>query len=158
MSAMAESCDFEGGARGWGMVTMMAGEPESCRQLWERIREAVKRFGSSCFQHCLDEFWRENPRIFQMDTAPAHLQPELQVLVQQMNESSADQPGGRRAQQTTPEVTAEIIEEVHRMSTPERDGHCVDEMWRILAVIDTLHQIPKMTESLSRESSRGVFP
>jgi hypothetical protein len=34
----------------------------------------------------VDEYGRESPRILQMETAPAQLQPELEVLVQQMNE------------------------------------------------------------------------
>jgi hypothetical protein len=46
-----------------------------------------------------------------VETARAQLQPDLQVLVQQRNESSDDQPGGGSAYQTTPEIMAEIGEE-----------------------------------------------
>jgi hypothetical protein len=63
-----------------------------------------------------------------METAPAPLQPELEVLVQQVNESSANQPGGGGAYQTTPDIPAEMTEEVHRMSRPEPDGHRLDAM------------------------------
>jgi hypothetical protein len=121
---------------------MTGGVQERHGKLLEWIREAIERFGPSRFQHALDEFLRENLRIFQM-TAPGQLQPELHVLVQQVNGSSADQPGGGSAQQTTPEIMAEITKKVHRMSTPERDGLRLGEMWRIRAVIDTLHQAPK---------------
>jgi thioesterase domain-containing protein len=38
---------------------------------------------------------------------------------------------------------AETTEELRRMSTPERDGYGLDAKWRILAVIDSLHRIPK---------------
>jgi hypothetical protein len=50
-----------------------------------------------------------------METAPAQLQPDLQFLVQQVNESSSDQPGGSSVNQTTPEILGEITEQVHRL-------------------------------------------
>jgi hypothetical protein len=112
------------------------------RQALEWIRKAVELSGTSGFQQAYDEFWQESQRIVQMETSPAQLQPDLQVLVQQLSESRADQPGGRSAYQTTPEIMAEITEELHRMSTPERDGHGLDAIWRIRAVIDSLHPIP----------------
>jgi hypothetical protein len=80
--------------------------------------------------------------FFQMETRSAQPPPDLQILVQQVNESSAEKPGGGSVNQTTPEFLAGITDEVHRMSTPERDGHRFDAMWRIRGVIDSLHRIP----------------
>jgi hypothetical protein len=39
------------------------------------------------------------------------------------------------------EIMAELAEEVHRVSTPGRDGHRLDVMWRIREVIDYLHRL-----------------
>jgi hypothetical protein len=136
---------------------MMGGKSENGRQALEWVREGVERFESSGFQHALDEFWRENLRVLRMETAPAQLQPELEVLVQQVIDGSADQPGGRSAYQTTPEILAEITEEVHRMSRPEPDGYRLDAMWRIRAVIDSLRQIPKSLNRYIEKDLEVIF-
>jgi hypothetical protein len=96
----AEIGDFDRAAN----VTMMGIESESGWQWLEWIRKGVAFFGTSGFQHPYDEFWQEDQRIFQMETAIGPPQPDLQVLVEQLDESSADQPGGGSAQQTTPEI------------------------------------------------------
>jgi hypothetical protein len=116
-------------------------------------REAVERFGPSCFQQALGVIWRENPGIFQVETARAQLQPDLQVLVQQLNESSVDQPGGSSAYQTTREIMAEIVEEWDRMRTPEPDEHPFDGMSRIRVVIDTL---PRISTSRNRHLEKDL--
>jgi hypothetical protein len=83
------------------------------------------------------EYGRESPRIFLMEIAPPQLQPELQVIVQKANESSAGQHGSGSAYQTTPAILAEVAEEMHWMTMPELDGHRPDAMRRIRAVIDS---------------------
>jgi hypothetical protein len=92
-----------------------------------------------------------------METAPAQLQPdtsfsagsEMKVALINLAAAALNRQRG--------EIMAEMAEEVHRVSTPGRDGHRLDEMWRIRAVIDTLHQIPKSRIAISRKISRG-FP
>jgi hypothetical protein len=57
--------------------------------------QGVELFGTSRYQQAYAEFWQENQPIVQMETAPAQLQPDLQVSVQQLSESRAAQAGGR---------------------------------------------------------------
>jgi hypothetical protein len=110
-------------------------------QALDWIRKAVKLFGASGSQQAYDGFWQEYQLIFQMLTARAQLQPDLHFLVQQVNESSADQPGGSRSLRTTPEIKAEIAEGLDRMSTPEPYQDPLDGMSHIRAVIDSLHRV-----------------
>jgi hypothetical protein len=109
--------------------------------LLEWIRKGVELFGTSGFQHACDEFCQEDQSLFQMETAPAPLQPDLSVLVQQLNGSSTCPPGSS-AYQTTREIRAEIAEAERQTSTPEPGEYSLDAMWRIRAAIDTLHRIP----------------
>jgi hypothetical protein len=111
------------------------------------IRKAAELFVASGVQKANGEFCRENQITFLMLTAPAQLQPDLQVLVHPLNESRADQPGGSSAHQTTREIMAEIVEEWDQMSTPEPDEHHLDGMSRIRAVIDSL---PRISTSRNR--------
>jgi hypothetical protein len=76
---------------------MMGAELEKGRQARGWVRKGVELFGVSGFKHACDEFWREDQLVFQMQAAPAQLQPDLQFLVQQVNNRSADQPGGSSA-------------------------------------------------------------
>jgi hypothetical protein len=122
-------------------VTMMGAELTKGWQALYWIRKGVELFGMSGFEHACDEFWREDQLIFQMEAASAQLQPDLPFLAQQVNDRSAEQPGGSSAYQTAPEVLAEIGEELDRMSTPEADEHPLNGMSRIRAVIDSLHRI-----------------
>jgi hypothetical protein len=67
----------------------------------------AERLGQFCFWQAADECGRERPRTFRMETAPPQLLPGPEVLVQRLNESSADEPGGGSADQTTPEILTE---------------------------------------------------
>jgi hypothetical protein len=124
---------------------MMTGRGSGQALDW--LRRGAELFGAAGVHQAYGEFCQENQLIFQMPTVPGQLQPDLQVLVQQLNESSDDQPGGSSAYQTTPEIMAEITEGVHRMSTPEPDEHPLDGMSRIRAVIDSL---PRISTSRNR--------
>jgi hypothetical protein len=95
-------------------------------QALDWIRKGVKLFGASGSEQAYDEFRREDQLIFQRLTAPAQIQPDPQVLVQILNESSADQTGSSSAYPTTLEIMAEVGEEWDRMSTPEPDEHRFD--------------------------------
>jgi hypothetical protein len=102
------------------------------------IRKGVKLLGASGFQRAYDEFRREDQVIFQMLTAPAPIQPDPQVLVQQLNESSADQHGGSSAYQTAREIMADLGRsgiECQRLS----QMNILSMGCR--AVIDSLHRI-----------------
>jgi hypothetical protein len=136
-----------------GVAMMEAGSGEA--QDW--IRKGGELFWASGVHQAYGEFCRENPITCHMLTAPAQIQPELQVLVQQLNESGADQPGGSSAYQTMQEITAEIAEEWDRKTTPEPDEHPLDGVAysgsNRLSASDF-----DITESLSREGPRGHFP
>jgi hypothetical protein len=121
------------------------------------IRETFERFGPTCFQQALGVFLREHPRIFKMETAREQPQLDRQVLVQQLNESSADQPGGGSADQTTREIMAEIVEELDRMTTPEPDEHPLDEMSRIRAVLDSLPRISRSRNRFLEKDLEVIF-
>jgi hypothetical protein len=117
------------------------------------IRKGVKLFGAPGFEQAYDEFRREDQLIFHMLTAPAQIQPDLHVLVQQLNESSADEPSGSSTFQTTREIMAEIAEEWDQMSTPESYEQPFDGMSRIWAVMDSL---PRISTSRNRYLERDL--
>jgi hypothetical protein len=102
-----------------GVAMMEAGSGEAL----DWIGKGAELLRASGVHQAYGEFCRENQITCHMPTEPAQLQPDRQVLVQQLNESSADQPGGSSADQTTREIMAEIVEDWNRMRTPEpREG------------------------------------
>jgi hypothetical protein len=135
-----QSCGFERGAD----VTM---REAGSGQALDWIRKGAELFGASGAHQAYGEFCLENQITCERLTAPAQLQPDLQILVQQLNESSADQPGGSSAYRTTREIMAEIAEEWDQMSTPEPDEQPLDGMSRIRAAIDSL---PRTSTSRNR--------
>jgi hypothetical protein len=110
---------------------MTEGELESGQQAPDWIRKGVELFGASGSLHAHDEFWREDQRIFRMETASAQLQPDLEFWVRQVNESALINMAAAGSTRQRPRSRGDNIEEVHRMSTPEPDGHSLDVMWRI---------------------------
>jgi hypothetical protein len=74
---------------------------------WMRgLSEPLEQFR---FWQAVDEYGREGPRGSQTETVPAQLRPEPRVFVQQVSESSAEQPGGGSAHQTAAEILAETL-------------------------------------------------